>query len=93
MIENIQPQDWMMVAAMIGATFHMLNGYLDKKQKNPDTKFEYPYLTKTVITILAMGLLFENIEVAELTLGGILFALLSGMGGNSAISKMQLTKK
>jgi len=87
MLETIQPHDWMMIAAMIGATFNMLNGYLDKKQKNPSTKFEYPYLTKTVITILAMGLLFENIEVAKLTLGGILFALLSGMGGNRALSK------
>lgn len=93
MIENIEPHDWMMVAAMIGAIFHMLNGWLDKKQKNPDMKFEYPYLTKTVITILAMGLLFENVEVAELTLGGILFALLSGMGGNSAISKKYIKKE
>lgn len=92
MIELIQPNEWMMIAAMIGAIFHMINGYFDKKQKNPDMKFEYPYLTKTVITILAMGLLFENIEVVELTLGGILFALLSGMGGNSAISK-RLVKK
>lgn len=91
MIE-LQPNEWMMIAAMCGAIIHMVLGYLNKKQHDPDMKFEYPYLTTTIVTILAMGLLFENVEVAKLTLGGILFALLSGMGGNSAISKKKIMK-
>jgi len=81
-----------MLAAMVGAIVHMVIGYMNKKQQNPDMNFEYPYLTTTIITILAMGLLFENIEVAELTLGGILFALLSGMGGNSVLSKKKVVR-
>jgi len=89
---NLQPNEWMMIASMIGAVFYMLNGWLSQKQQNPDLKFEYSYLTKTVITVLGMGLLFENVEIAQITLGGILFALLAGMGGNSALSK-RIAKK
>jgi len=84
---NLQPNEWMMIASMIGAVFYMINGWLSQKQQNPDLKFEYSYLTKTMVTVLGMGLLFENVEIAQVTLGGVLFALLAGMGGNSAISK------
>lgn len=84
---NLQPNEYMMLAAMGGAVFYMINGWLDSKQKNPNLKFEYTYLTKTVVTVLGMGLLFENVEIAELTLGGLLFAVLSGMGGNRELSR------
>lgn len=86
MIE-LQPNEWMMLAAMLGALVHMCLGYVAAKKKNPEEGFESTYLTKTILTILAMGMMFENIEVANLTMGGILFAILSGMGGNKVLSK------
>lgn len=92
-IELLQPNEWMMVAAMIGAAFYMLNGYLANKQENPDMKFDYTYLTKTLVTVMGAGLAFETVEVSELGLGAIIIALMAGLGGNRVLSKMAKKKK
>lgn len=84
---HLQPNEYLMIAAMLGALFYMVAGWLDKKQKEPETEFEYAYITKTLIMIMGSGLIFEQVEIVQLTLGALLFAFLSGMGGNRAISK------
>ena len=92
-IALLQPNEWMMIAAMVGAAFYMINGYLANKQENPDMKFDYTYLTKTLVTVMGAGLAFEAVEVNEIGLGAIIIALMAGLGGNSVLSKMATRKE
>ena len=84
---NLQPNEYLMIVAMFGALIYMLAGWLEKRQETPKTALKPAYVVKTLIAMALAGLVFEQVEIVRLTLGAILFAFLSGMGGNRAISK------
>lgn len=91
-IDTLQPNEWMMIVAMCGATFYMINGYLKNRQSNPGMPFDYDYLTTTLVTILGAGLAFDSVEVSEIGIGAIIIALLAGLGGNKMLSKSVVKK-
>ncbi len=87
MIETIEPNVALSLAAMAGATFYHVAGLIDAKNADPNISYKYTYFIQTAITILMIAGLYQYAEI-ELTFFTVILAFISGLGGNAGASTL-----
>ena len=85
MIETIEPNVALAIAAMAGAAFYHVAGLIDAKIADPDIKYKYTYLIQTAMTVLTVAVLYQYTNI-ELTFFTLVIAFMSGLGGNAGTS-------
>lgn len=88
MIDAIQPNEELMIAAMAGALVYMLIGYMDNKQKNPDMPIDYGYVLQTFAVMGGAAALLADVQIIRVTFTAILMAFFSGLGVNKGFKEL-----
>ena len=85
LIESIEPNIALSIAAMAGASFYHVAGLIDAKNADPSISYKYTYLIQTAIAILLIAGLYQYAEI-ELTFFTVILAFIGGLGGNAGAS-------
>ncbi len=84
-IESIEPNVALAIAAMAGSLSFHAAGLIDAKNADPTMKYQYTYLIQTVVTILMVAMLYQY-ATTELSFFSLLAAFMAGVGGNAGAS-------
>ncbi len=85
LIESIEPNVALAIAAVVGATLYHVGGLIDAKNSDPSISYKYTYLVQTVVTIFTVAMLYQY-ATTELSFFSLLAAFMAGVGGNAGAS-------
>ncbi len=85
LIDSIEPNVALAIAAMAGSLSFHVAGLIDAKNADPTMKYQYTYLIQTVVTIFTVAMLYQY-TTTELSFFSLLAAFMAGVGGNAGAS-------
>lgn len=86
---GLNASEIMAIIAMFSAFAYHFTGYLYRKKQDNTISYDPAHLSNTVITIMLSGISVINMHIPELCLEGVLVAVILGLGGNAAMSKVK----
>ena len=84
-IESIEPNVALAIAAMAGSLSFHVAGLIDAKNADPNMEYKYTYFVQTIVTVFMVAMLYQY-TTTELSFFSMLAAFMAGIGGNAGTS-------